>query len=507
MCAFLLKTHFFYKSVLQIGGLYYIIITSYNFTDKIYYLRLVRFNTCVNPRVFGFCYNMKMNLREKFVARKIKKPNAFLSSVVFFFLDRISKKKKVEYHYGYDVNSLKNKPSVLLATHASRLEFVYAINGFKEKNINVVCGYQNVMQKYVYGLLKRLGVIAKFLYQPDFSCTKSMFSVLKRGGNLALFPEGIQSVSGSTHPINPATSKFLKRSGATIVLCKSQGAYLCRNRFSDDEKKGKIDMFYDVLFTPEDLRTMSEEEIYKKLLDKFKYNEFKQNKHRREKYVGKRSNSDGLDNIIYKCPNCGKEFSFKIEKSAMTCLDCGYSVGVDEYYDLTALSPHKLYYDNIDDWFKWQRACVKKEVAGEFLSLSAMGRLYKLRTDKLLKHPANKILLCEGTVTLDKQGLHLFGKGFPDEDTAIRRPADRSAFIEKRYDFDAREVYSMTFSLAGFWEFYYENEYYVVYPDIPVNQLVKWTVYSEEIHNLYDKKWDEASSDVYDEVPRTTPIN
>ncbi len=428
----------------------------------------------------------KSDLREKLISRKIKKPNGFLASIFFFVLNKISKKNKVEYHYGFDLKSIKNKSVVLLSTHASRLEFVYALNGFKEKNVNVVCGYQNIMKKYLYGILSELGVISKYLYQPDFMCTKSMYSVLKRGGNLALFPEGIQSISGSTHPINPATGKFLKRSASTIVLCKSEGAYLCQNRFSKDVKKGKIDFYYDILFTPDDLKNMTEEEIYDKLLQKFKYNEFKTNKIRRYKYVGKRPNVDGLDKIIYKCPHCGSEFKFKIEGENMACTDCGYTVSVNEYYDVTIKSGHKLYFDDVDTWFKWQRSEVKKELAEGFTPLEMTGGLYKLKTDKLFKHPKNKKILTRGKIILSKEGLKIIGDNLKGD------------FLGVDYDFSAKEVYSLTFSLSGFLEFYYENEYYLIYPDGDLNKMVKWTVCSEEIHNLYDPKWAQSSKDVYE---------
>ena len=47
-------------------------------------------------------------------------------------------------------------------------------------------------------------------------------------------------------------------------------------------------------------------------------------------------------------------------------------------------------------------------------------------------------------------------------------------------------------------EFYHDNEYYMIIPDNEEKCLIKWTLASEEIHNLYDKKWADACDDVYD---------
>lgn len=425
---------------------------------------------------------IKRDLKKEIIFRKIKKPNGFLATIAFLFMGRIVKKNKVRFHYGFDLKSLKKQPVVLISTHASRLEFVCALSGFKEKNMNVVCGYQNIMKKYVYTLLKHLGVISKYLYQPDYVCLKNMLSVIKRGGNLAFFPEGIQSISGSTHPINPATCKFLKHAGATVVLCKSEGAYLCQNRFSKDVKKGKVDFYYDVLFTPEDLKTLSEEQIYHKLIEKFSYNEFKLNKTRREKYVGKLPNIDGLDRIIYKCPHCGSEFTLKIDGDGMVCTDCGYAITMDEYYDIHLKNGEKLYFDNVDDWFKWQRQTVEKKVAEGFTPLEMQGGLYVLRTDKLPKAPEDKIFVTHGKITLDRENLSIKGEG-------------DNAGVD--FTFSMKEVYSLTFALSGFLEFYHESEYYVIKPDDNLIQMIKWTLFSEEIHNLYDVRWKNASVDVY----------
>ena len=250
---------------------------------------------------------MENNLKTRLVNRKVKKPDGFLMSVAMLVLKIVNKKFKVDFSYDYDPKSIKNQPTILLSSHASRLEFIYTLYGFGRKDVNMVVGYQNVMQKGIYHILMRIGVISKYLYQPDIMCVKNMLSVLKRGGAIGLFPEGIQSTSGSTHPINPATTSFIKKSKANVVVCTTKGAYLATNRYSKDRKKGYVGVSYSLLFTPEKLAALSEEEIYKLILEKISYNDFEFNKTAREKYVGKKPNADGIEKILYKCPDCKAE--------------------------------------------------------------------------------------------------------------------------------------------------------------------------------------------------------
>ena len=138
---------------------------------------------------------MEKDLKTKLINRKIKKPDPIIMSIGMWLLGILNRFYGVEFSYDYDPKSIKNQPTILLSSHASRLEFIYAIYGFKRKDVNVVCGFQNILKKGIYHLLIKLGVISKYLYQPDFVSLRKMMMVLKRNGALGLFPEGIQSTS------------------------------------------------------------------------------------------------------------------------------------------------------------------------------------------------------------------------------------------------------------------------------------------------------------------------
>lgn len=425
---------------------------------------------------------MKKDLKEKLVNRKIKKPNAFLMSIGMWILGILNRKYKVKFTYDYDLKAIKKKPTILLSAHASRLEFIYTVYGFKRKDLNVVCGFQNIIKKGIYGLFIKLGVISKYLYQPDFMCVKNMIKVLKRNGAIGLFPEGIQSTSGSTHPINPATVQFIKSSRANIVVCSSKGAYLATNRYSSDRKKGKIEINYNLLYTPDMLENLTNEQIYKELLEKIKYNDFDFNKVARNKYIGKKPNAFGLDKILYKCPNCKDEHTLFVENDTIKCNSCGFSALINEYYDLVKISGENCP-SNIDEWFKWQRRCVQNKVKDDNFKLFLEGSLCTLRLDKLRKAPKNRKILSVGSCVLTNRTLKFDGMLNGEK---------------VDFNFEMEAIYSITFSTKGFLEFYYKNDYFMLVPNNEKVCLIEWTLASEEIHNLYDEKWKSACEDVYE---------
>ena len=424
---------------------------------------------------------MKRDLKSRLISRKIKKPNPILMSIGMWVLGIINRKYGVDFSYDYDMASIKDKPVVLLAAHASRLEFIYAIYGFGRKDVNVICGFQNILKKWRYYLMLKLGVISKYLYQPDLLCVINMLRVLRRNGALGLFPEGIQSTSGSTHPINPATAQFIKKCKANVVVCTSKGAYLATNRYSSDRKKGYIGVSYNLLFTPQMLDELTEEQIYDMILQKISYNDFAFNKTARHKYIGKKPNAFGIDKILYKCPDCKEEYTLRVEDDEVVCDGCGFRVRINEYYDLISVKGNSCPAD-IDEWYKWQRLCVADEIKSDDFELTMSGSICTLRYDKLRKPPKNRRVLSVGTARLTNSGLTFSGK-LDGEDVC--------------FDFCAKSLYSLTFSTEGFLEFYYSNDYYMMIPDDKCRCFIKWTLAAEEIHNLYDEKWRSVCADVY----------
>ena len=431
---------------------------------------------------------MKKNLKERLINRKIKKPNPILMAISMCVLGFLCKLYRVKFSYDYDPKSIKGQPTVLLSSHASRLEFVYTLYGFGRRDVNMVCGYQNILKKGMYNLFLGLGVISKYLYQPDVSCVKHMLKVLRRGGTLGLFPEGIQSSSGSTHPINPATAQFIKHSRANVVIATSQGAYLATNRYSSDRKKGYIGISYSLVFTPDMLRELSEEQIYQLMLQKISYNDFKFNKIARHKYVGKKPNAYGIDKILYKCPDCEEEYTLRVEDDTVVCKKCGFAVQINEYYDLIGKSG-KTPPSDIDQWYKWQRRCVCEQIEDDGFELTLRGRLCTLKLDKLRRSPKDRAVLSVGEAKLTRDGLFFTG-------------ALDGQIVD--FSFPAKSIYSMTFSTKGFLEFYHNNDYYMLIPDDKEQCLIKWTLASEEIHNLYDEAWRNACADVYNYKERVT---
>lgn len=424
----------------------------------------------------------KKDLKERLIHRKIKKPNVIIARIVILAFKGIAKKRNVNFEYEGNVLSYRNKQIILLSQHASRDEYIYTIAGFPKTDVHCVIGYQNFFQKYVYTLLIGLGAIAKYLYQPDFNAVKQMLTVVKQGRSLLLFPEGIQSTSGSTHPINPTTMQLLTKCRLPVVLCTSHGSYLTRPRYSTKKRIGKMVFSYKLLFTAEDYDKYSKEELYQKLLSSFEYNEFEYNRTARVPFRGECENIEGLDNIIFMCPHCKEEFSFSVSKKSMSCAHCGYTVEMDEYYDLHTAPEYPPYFGDIDKWYKWQRVQVRMQAEQKDFELSSRVRVFSLDSNKLKNTPDE---VGRGTLTIRDHEIVYRG--------SYKEHADHTLV------FDIAKTPSFPFSPTDHSiDLYYDNEYYCFAPLENPLQTVKWMLAVEEIHNMYDPSWASVSKDVYE---------
>ncbi|MBQ4641726.1 MAG: 1-acyl-sn-glycerol-3-phosphate acyltransferase [Oscillospiraceae bacterium] len=420
------------------------------------------------------------DLHNEFVYRKITEPNKILAGVLRLGLRILCKQRNVQFIYDEDYLQMEQQQMVILCQHRSRCDYIYLYAGLKRSNYHILCGYQNVFQPVLFHLLKRLGVIAKMLYQPDAHATMQLLRAVKMGNSIVVFPEGIQSTSGSTHPINPATMKLLAKLKLPVALVTLKGAYFTRTRYSTDIKKGKITAHFSKLFDPADFTQYTTEQLYQRLMERFQYNEFSEHRGEKIAFRGKKPNIYGLDNIVYKCPQCLSEYQFAVENDTMRCAHCGFAVSMDDYYDIAAVEG-TLPFENTDVWYKWQRSVLSEEVKDDNFVMSTKVKIGRINTQKLSKN-SSVLYYGEGTLTLTNKGLTYTGT----------RDGEQVEIF-----FRALQVFSLSISLDYNLDLYYDGEYFNFKLLENEKQVTKWMLAAEEIHNLYDRTWCSASNEVY----------
>lgn len=412
-------------------------------------------------------------MQETIKNRKIKTPPAFIYNLLSKIVGGIRKRKfGVEYYYHFDIEEMKGKQVVMIADHATWDSYIYVVSGYPFVRLNTVVGYHHVFKRFLYGLLTKVfQVIPKKNYQNDMLSMKQMLGVVKNGGSLLVFPEGTQSKSGSNVALTPSTAGFLKKLGKPVVLCKSFGSYLAHPLWKDNIAKGRQEFHYEVLFTPEQLKALDKDAIYDKMLERFRYNDFEWNKEKRYKYE---TDAEGMEKIVFTCPNCGEKFTLKTSKDSISCTACGASYKVNEFVEFEGAP-----YRNIDEWLKDERRMIREEIKDPDFKIVYDAELYALK-EQLSSEPYQKT--GEARITIDARGISF--------DSLDRQKADARLL-------ELEHIPSILATPGKFNLVYYKNELIKIVPKGNKNICIRNMIAVEELHALGDPIWAKVMEDAY----------
>ena len=81
------------------------------------------------------------------------------------------------------------KPSIILCTHGSFVDFIYGATLLKKIKPNFIVARLYFYNTLLGGLLKNLGMFPKSMFATDLENVKNCLTVLREGGCLGMMPE------------------------------------------------------------------------------------------------------------------------------------------------------------------------------------------------------------------------------------------------------------------------------------------------------------------------------
>lgn len=379
-------------------------------------------------------------IKNKFFYKPVAKPGFLAYHVIFFFvrLFFLGKAKFVK----KDCHKIKDKSFIILGTHTSAIDFVCAAKAVYPRRINVVANRFFVDYKKCRWLLKPLHVIPKRLFTPDTETIKKMFDAKKKGLSLYMCPEGRLSSSGAGYPVTLGTASLIKKLGLPLYFETSVGGYFAKPKWRGKYVKTRVEISLEKLLTSEQIAQMTEQEIQALLDEKFRYDECE--KFALRQNVKKNSvDVTGLENILFICPNCKKEFVITSKKDRLVCSECGLEQVFDDNYLTSGKTISNLY--------------------DEQKSLLAQGDINlkdKVKV-KAFDNIKGELIDCgEGECQLSNGQIRYEGKIFGEDKTFI-------------HTLDTLQA--LAFSAGEEFEFYVDKKLYYFYP-IDKKTVVKWAI-------------------------------
>ncbi len=288
-----------------------------------------------------------------------KKPNIFFRTLlkIVSVPELISVKFKCR---KIGMKALKRKqPCLFLMNHSSFIDLKIAASILYPRPFNIVCTLDGFVGKG--WLMRNLGCMPTNKFVFDLTLVRNIKHCLHDlKSSVLMFPEAGYSFDGTTTTLPKNLGKFVKMMGVPVVMITTYGAFSRDPLYNNLQKrKVKVSADMEYIITPDEAKEMTDSELQAIIEEKFSFDNFAWQKENGIK-ITESFRADGLNRVLYKCPDCLAEGQMLGNGITLTCKKCGSTHTLTE--DGTLASDSKNAFTHIPDWFAWQRKCVKEEI-------------------------------------------------------------------------------------------------------------------------------------------------
>ncbi|MBQ3285512.1 MAG: hypothetical protein IJH40_07720 [Ruminococcus sp.] len=318
-------------------------------------------------------------------------------------------------------------PYVLLCNHNAFMDFKVATKVIYPHCANYVVAIDGFIGREK--LLRDVGCICKRKFTNDITLIRQLRRVIQNGDIAVIYPEARYSLCGTTAVLPESLGKLCKLLKAPVASLICHGHHV-NSPFWNTKDRGvkgtEAELTY--LFSPEELSELSVDEINRKLVSAFQYDDFRWQKEKGIKITYPKR-AEGLHKVLYQCPDCQAEYHMSSEGVQLKCESCGKTWTMTELGELKADSG-ETEFSHIPDWYEWERENVRREVENGTYSTGKM----QITVDSL-PNAKRFIRLGEGEMTHDMNGFHISGKTADGEVFTMVKtvPSLYSCHIEYEY--------------------------------------------------------------------------
>ena len=247
-------------------------------------------------------------------------------------------------------------PCVIISNHVTNWDPPLLGLSFPNKNLYYVASEHLFRMGFKTKLLNRY-----FEPIPRSKGSSAVDTVLKclrhfkQGDSVCIFAEGDSTWNGVTDEIVPSTANLVKSSRVALLTYKFEGGHLSNPRWGKGVRKGKMRGGVINIYTPEQLKKMSVEEILECINRDIYENAWERQNADPVAYKGK-NKAVRMESALFLCPECKKIGTLKGVGDKITC-SCGFCA---EYTELGTYEPATPF-KNIYEWDTWQKECLKSK--------------------------------------------------------------------------------------------------------------------------------------------------
>lgn len=299
----------------------------------------------------------------------------------------------------------KDEPCLVLMNHSSFIDLEIAATLLSDRRFNIVATSDSFVgiMKWV---MRLIGCIPTKKFISDAGLIRDMLYCTKElGSTVVMYPEASYSFDGTATPLPDSIGRCIKMLGVPVVMIRTYGAFT-RQPLYNCLRKRKVNVSADMkyLLSAKQVKNMAADEIQEMIEKEFSFDNFKWQQENKI-CINEPERAEGLNRVLYKCPNCKTEGKMLGKKTKLVCHQCGKQYELTEYGYMKVLDG-ATEFDHIPDWYRWERECVKKEIEDniylldipvEICMMVNMKAIYRVG-EGILKHTTEGFRLtgCDG---------------------------------------------------------------------------------------------------------------
>jgi len=176
-----------------------------------------------------------------------------------------------------------------------------------------------------------------------------------------MYPEASYSFDGTATRLPRKMGNLFRLLKVPVVMITAEGSFARDPLYNCLQKrKVKASATVECLFTPEEAAGMTTDEIDAILDDKFSFDYFRSQKENGVK-ITESFRADGLNRILFRCPNCLTEGETEGKGTMLTCHRCHKTYELTEDGEMRAQNG-VTEFSHIPDWYRWERECIAAEI-------------------------------------------------------------------------------------------------------------------------------------------------
>ena len=320
------------------------------------------------------------------------------------------------------LEELKDEPCLILMNHSCFLDMQIVSRILYPKHYCIVCTSDAFvgMGGFMGWLMRTIGCIPTQKFVTDLSLIQDMtyaFQTLKT--SVLMYPEASYSFDGTCTALPRKMGVLLKKFDVPVIMIETFGAFSRNPLYNELQvRKGvKVSAKARCLYTREQIRTMSVQELSDGLDEAFGFDHFKWQEENGIE-INEPFRADGLNRILFKCANCGAEGQMEGKGIHLTCHACGKKYELTPLGKLNALEG-ETEFTHIPDYSRWEREQVRKEILEGTYRMEAdvkIGMLVDFKSIYMvgeghLTHDLNGFTLtgCDGKLHYEQKPLNCYG--------------------------------------------------------------------------------------------------